>query len=139
MTVTIIRGDTEPLPLDRQEREAMSEIKNAKIVSTTLGVEDHGLLSAFVHLDGDGWGCGFGGYKLDGPHGHIGQGPNYCAAFIRGVLDALEVERWEKLPGTIVRAYSEGPGGGILRIGHAYKDKWFDPKKVFEALKGRAR
>ena len=45
----------------------MSEIKNARITRTTLGVEDHGILTAFLHLEGDGWGIGFGGYALDEP------------------------------------------------------------------------
>lgn len=42
-----------------------TEIKNARIESTMLGYEDHGILTAFVTVGGDGWGCGFGGYGLD--------------------------------------------------------------------------
>lgn len=41
-----------------------TEILNAKITSTKLG-EEHGCLTAMLYLNGEGWGCGFGGYCLD--------------------------------------------------------------------------
>jgi hypothetical protein len=118
------------------------EIKNAKIVSTSLGVEDHGIFTAYLHLDGGGWGGGFGGYSLDGPvkdtagkfEGRVGSA--FGAEFIRRVLETLEVETWEKLPGTIVRVTSEGLGGrAATTIGHAYKDRWFDPQKLADEMR----
>ncbi len=38
------------------------EIKNAKIEKTTLGFEDHGIMTLFIYLDYGGSGQGFGGY-----------------------------------------------------------------------------
>ena len=111
-------------------------IENAVITGTSISVADHGLLSAYVHLSGDGWGVCFGGFKLDGPHGNPGEGKNYCAVFLRGVLDALEVEKWEDLEGKSCRVDVEGPGGMCLRIGHFMKDRWFDAKATFDAMKG---
>ena len=41
-----------------------NEICNAMITDTKLG-EEHGCLTAQVFVEGDGWGCAFGGYSLD--------------------------------------------------------------------------
>lgn len=78
----------------------MSELQLAQIREVTLGVESHGILTSFVHLDYatpgsklGGAGQGFGGYALNG---------EYAARWIRGVLDAVGVEEWSKLPGHMV-------------------------------------
>ena len=107
----------------------MSEIRNAKITSTMLGVEDHGILTCFVHLSGDSWGVGFGGYALDqySENEKRRRGTAYGMEFIRRLLATLDVETWEKLPGQVVRVDTEGWGGKALRIGHALKEQWFDP------------
>lgn len=42
----------------------MNEVLNARITKTTLG-EDHGCLTAHIVVEGDAWGCGYGGYVLD--------------------------------------------------------------------------
>lgn len=115
----------------------MTEIKNAIIKSTQLGPEDHGIFTAWILVEGPGWGCGFGGYSfqsydkaLDRP---VGSG--FGVEFIRSVLDTVGVGRWEKLVGTAVRVESEGPGGRILRIGHLLEDRWFDPRVAAEAFR----
>jgi hypothetical protein len=109
----------------------MSEILNAKIGSTMLGSEDHGILTLFVNVEGDGWGQGFGGYALDGPWDErqkIRLPSAECGRWINGILNALEIERWEKLPGTIVRV-KRGDTQVLEAIGHAYKDRWFYAKE----------
>lgn len=109
------------------------EVKNAKIRKTTLGIEDHGILTCYVHLEGDGWGVGFGGFTLDGPikrgneFSHR-EGTAYGMEFINRVLKTLEINSWEKLPGAIVRCKSEGWGGRCLAIGHPLKEQWFEPE-----------
>ena len=116
----------------------MSEIKvtNAKIASTMLGTEDHGILTAMVMCEGDGWGCGFGGYDFDAPtHDEDGKfagrrGTAFGMEWIRLLLDTLMLERWEQLPGTLVRVETEGWGGGIKAIGHITKERWFRSSDV---------
>ena len=108
------------------------EILNAKITKTSLGKEDHGILTAYVYLEGAGWGCGFGGYAFD-EWDKVEQRrkPNaYGLAFILRVMEIADVESWEKLPGTFIRVDTEGWGGKIVRIGHLMKDEWFDPKEL---------
>jgi len=107
------------------------EIKNARIKSTRLGVEDHGIFTAMIDLDYGGAGQGFGGYALDGCPVERGAGskrvPTRLAGlFIARVLEVLEVGTWEKLPGTFCRV--DGDFAHIYRIGHPLKDRWFDPK-----------
>ena len=109
----------------------MAKIENATITSTMLGTEDHGILTAMLMLAGDGWGIGFGGMSFDGPeHDAAGKfigrrGSAFGMEWIRGLLDTLEVERWEQLPGKLVRVETEGWGGKAIAIGHPIKDRWF--------------
>jgi hypothetical protein len=108
-------------------------IRNAKIVKTTLGVEDHGIFSAWLHVDFGGSGQGFGGYALDGkPAKRNGQsirrGTAFGCDFITGILRTLEVDTWEKLPGTFCRV--DGSDGLANRIGHLLKEQWFDPNEL---------
>ena len=115
----------------------MSEIKNATISSTSLGEEDHGIFTAYVHLSGDGWGVGFGGYALDdwSEADQRRVGSDFGCEFIKAVLETLEVKTWEKLVGTPCRVETEGFGGQSLRLGHYIKDKWLDPKALAEKFK----
>lgn len=118
----------------------MPTIENAKIASTSLGYEDHGILTAFLHLSGEGWGVGFGGYALDTWNDALKRrvGTSYGIEFITSILTTLEVSSWERLPGQFVRVETEGWGGRALRIGHITKNQWFDPKALLEQLKARA-
>lgn len=109
------------------------KIENARIKSTMLGTEDHGCLTCFLALEFANGACGFGGYAFDGydadekeRRGQTGFGAEY----IRRLLDVLEVSTWEKLPGTLVRVENTGWGGGVTRVGHYMKDRWFDPKEL---------
>jgi hypothetical protein len=114
----------------------MSGIKNVIIKSTKLGIEEHGIFTAYLHLEGDGWGCGFGGYAMDTwiDRENKRVGTRFGCDFITGVLKTLEVDSWENLKGKMVRAETEGWGGKILRIGHPIKDIWFDPKQLAKEL-----
>lgn len=110
------------------------EIKNAKVESTRLTVEDHGVLSAWLHLDYGGSSQGFGGYCLDEPdraaakYSGRRRGHPFGSSFIRGILDALKVGCWEELPDTPLRVKCEpGWGGKIIAIGHYIEDRWYCP------------
>lgn len=94
----------------------MSEIQNAKITGTELGITDRGP-SFWVSVDYGGSGQGFGGYRLGG---------TFTDYVIFGILKAVGVDSWEKLKGTPVRV--KGSHDGIEAIGHYLEDKWFNPK-----------
>ncbi len=100
----------------------MREIRNARIESTMLGFEDHGMITAFVQLKWDGGSQAFGGYNL--------KHPAYGAAYIEGVLRAVGVDSWEKLKGAYCRVDAEHVR--CHRIGHIVEDRWFDPRKLAE-------
>lgn len=105
----------------------MIKEKNATIKSVSLGIEDHGLLTAYLHLDYGGTSQGFGGYCLDA------KGANYCAIFIRGCLDTTRKREWKDLPGTVIRV-RHGEAHLIEAIGHAIEDSWFYPKQAMELV-----
>lgn len=107
-------------------------IENAIVRSTTLGVEDHGIFTAFLHLEGDGWGCSFGGYSLDtwDETKKRRVGTDFGTEFLLRVMATLEVNSWEELSGAKLRCKTEGLGGGVTAIGHLIKNKWFDPKEL---------
>ncbi len=112
------------------------ETRNARIRSTHLGEEDHGIFTCYLNLDYDGAGQSFGGYSLDEYRGERGKGRRvgtaYGMEFIKKILDTLEVGAWEKLPGTVCRVVADH--GKVHRIGHFLKDQWFDPRDVIEQL-----
>lgn len=97
----------------------MIEIRNALVSSTTLGYEDHGILTAFLNLDyGGGSHQSFGGHVLT---------DKYLAIFVTRVLDTLGVRSWESVKGSMVRV--EIRDRLIYRIGHVLEDRWFCPKE----------
>ena len=106
------------------------QIRNARIRSTQLGIEDHGVLTAFLHLEYAGSVQGFGGYALDDWREKEGRrvGTAWGMEFIARVLALVGAEKWEDLPGHYVRAdcdYSK-----VHRIGHITEDRWFDPQDI---------
>jgi len=109
--------------------------KNAIIRSVNLGIEDHGLMTAFVNLDFGSAQQGFGGFCLDEqPETEDGNRvpSRGLGLFVARVLEVSGVTQWEKLPGTSVRTL--GDWERIDAIGHYLKDEWFWPKKEFEVL-----
>ena len=94
------------------------EILNVRIESTSLGFEDHGILTFYLFLEWEGAGQGFGGYAL---------GKAYTTFVIEGILKTIEVENWEDLSGKYIRIKRKD--GKIIEIGNIIKDKWFNPAK----------
>ena len=112
------------------------ETKNARIKGTHLGQEDHGIFTALLHLDYDGAGQSFGGYALDKPDKESGRlGTEFGCQFIMEVLDTLEVEAWEKLPGTPIRVRASF--GKVYAIGHFIKNKWLDAGALAESYRNK--
>ena len=109
------------------------ETCNGKIASTTLGIEDHSILTFFVHLEFDGCGQGLGGYALDHRDREtrklIGHGSGLVA--IRRILEVVGVSNWEDLKGKLVRVRHDGIGSKPI-IGHILEDRWFDLGKFMQ-------
>lgn len=107
---------------------------NAKIIRSFLGVEDHGIFTCMLTLEGDGWGIGYGGYSMDTWHAELNRrvGTAYGMEVIMQLLNALELECWEDLKGKCVRVEMDHEFGKVVRIGHLLKNKWFS----FDQVKG---
>lgn len=119
----------------------MSEIetKNAIIESATITNDDHGLLSAWVHLEYGGSGQGFGGYALYLPKSftyHDMSAPNYAGHFIWRVMEVAGVSRWDQLKGKTVRVRCSH--SRVDAIGHIVKEDWFNPADDFALMKRNA-
>lgn len=108
----------------------MEQIQNASI--TKISIDREHCLTAWVFVQGDGWGCGFGGYSLDtwNEQKQARIGTAYGMEFIKRIMETLESETWEGLAGKSIRIVTDGCGGRILKIGHYLKDRWFDPKEL---------
>ena len=103
---------------------------NAKIESTMLGFEDHGILTCFLMLKQSGTGQGFGGYRLDAPKNQ----PSELGTFwVKKILETVGVSKWEDLVGKHIRVDGE-EYGDITGIGHIIEDRWFYPKKEIEKI-----
>ena len=114
-------------------------IKNAVIESMSITNEEHGLLSAWIHLDyGDCGHQGFGGYALYLPKDftHATNQKNYAGHFIFRCMEVAGVTEWSKMIGKTIRVRLGSEWNSTIEaIGHIVKDDWFDPKKDFEAMK----
>lgn len=115
----------------------MAEIVNAKITSTMLGLEDHGIMTCTLFLEFANGGCGYGGYALD-TYDEVKKMRVGTAAGLDAIMQlmkTLEVEKWEDLKGKYVRCETTGWGGTVTNIGHLIKNKWFSFKEFFDECK----
>ena len=80
--------------------------KNAKVISTHLGYEDHGILTFYLYLDYGGTSQGAGGIALSGGT------PTKFMDFriLSDILGTVGVEHWEDLRGRSVVALLDGDG-----------------------------
>jgi hypothetical protein len=91
----------------------MIETENARIASTFIGREDHGIPTFWLQLEFESTGQGFGGVQFT------------SADQIIAILDTLQVNSWESLPGHTCRARHDS--GKVYAIGHFMKDRWCTP------------
>jgi len=98
------------------------DVENAKITSTFLGIEDHGILTWGITLSGEGWGQGFGNRSWDHKEGELRIANSGFGTTIRELLETLDIHKWEDLRGQLVRV--DHDFGCVYRIGHITKDQW---------------
>lgn len=91
----------------------MNDTFNARIRSTFLGPEDHGIPTCAIQLDHEGGTQGFGGYDLR----------CYPNAWHQ-ILAVVGAKSWEDLVGKNVRARRNSKRM-IESIGHIVEDRWF--------------
>jgi hypothetical protein len=94
-------------------------IRNAIVESTHLGKEDHGIVTCQLHLSYGSSNQSFGGHSL--------MYEKYGIAYINAILETLNVNKWENLPGTHLRVKSTSQK--IVAIGHIINDTWFNPEE----------
>lgn len=89
------------------------------IKRTTLGLEDHGVWTAYLHCEGDGSGIGVGGYVLDSRpaestwgDGKRRHGTAFGMDHIMALTQTVGVDDWEQLPGRKVYVLFELTGNG---------------------------
>lgn len=114
------------------------KIENAKITDVTLSMADHGCLTFDIFVDGGGWSCAIGGYRIG--YGHLGASEfvtenGYGLEAMMRIMDVVGVDRWENLVGKYCRVKSDGWGSTIKVIGNIVEDKWFNLEKFFEEKK----
>ena len=100
------------------------EIKNAKISSTMLGREDHGIMTFMIYIDTRNFACGIGRYCLD-EFNTATQTRVFRAESIVGV------DKWEDLPGKYIRFEDNGFGSNVTKIGNIIDEKWLDFEEFF--------
>lgn len=104
----------------------MTEILNAKITRTKLRF--HGdIPTYYVFVEGNGWGCGIGGYSLVG---FDTDPPTYATVeALMKICDVVGVDNWEDLPGKYCRVKMDCQT--VKVIGNIIKDDWFDLKEFY--------
>lgn len=100
----------------------------ATICKTTLGMEDHGCMTFYLHCEWPGAGIGIGGYVLDlyDKVKKVRVGSAYGLDVIKQVLATVGVERWEDLPGSHVIVLFKRPdslGTSASGIAHPIDEK----------------
>lgn len=116
------------------ENNIKTEIENAKITNVSLTMADHGMLTFYITLEGNGWGTNYGGYGIG--RGYLGaeefsSSDKGLEAMMR-IMDVVGVDTWEDLKGKFVRVKMSSLGQPITTIGNLIKNKWFDIKEFFK-------
>ena len=113
-------------------------IKNARITSTMLGREDHGIMTFMIYINFNSEvHCGIGNYVLDeyDPKTKTRVFKAESMEIISKILDVVGVNSWEELPGKYIRFEDSGWGSIVTKIGNIMEDKWLDFKEFF-SVKG---
>jgi hypothetical protein len=118
-----------------------TKIENAHISRVDIEVEDHGILTMGVWLEGDGWGVMFGGYTLDrwSDEKKRREGTELLAECVLRLLDTFKVGRLSDLSGLPCRVETEGWCGKVQRIGHFTQNRWFSFADTCAEVTGKGK
>ena len=100
------------------------EIRNAKIIDTKLGREDHGIFTFIIWVETNTFSTGIGGFGLD----YFNKDDSKRVYEVKG-LEAISSIL--DVVGEYIRIKYEGRNQPIHEIGNLIKDKWFNLKKFF--------
>lgn len=111
------------------------EIRNAKITSTKLGREDHGIMTFMIFIEFGGSCCGVGGYALDMWDRESDKRVFTAKGLeaISEILNVVGVDNWEDLKGQYIRIKDNGWGSTVDEIGNLMEDKWFNLREFFKS------
>lgn len=111
------------------------DILNVKITNASITMEDHGILSFYISVEGENRSVNLGGYCIG--TGYLGakefsaeNGGGLVA--MMNIMNVVGVDKWEDLKGKYCRIKTDGWGSTVSVIGNIIDDKWFDMKKFFE-------
>lgn len=88
---------TVKIEIDHEDRAYRAEVMT--IDRTTLGFEDHGIMTAYLHCSADSIGCTLGGYFIRNRFG---------ADFLGTILETLKAHTWEELKGKRIYVLFDG-------------------------------
>ncbi|GAA1051339.1 hypothetical protein [Arthrobacter russicus] len=88
---------TVKIEIDHEDRAYRAEVMT--IDRTTLGFEDHGIMTAYLHCSAGSIGCTLGGYFIRNRFG---------ADFLGTILETLKAHTWEELKGKRIYVLFDG-------------------------------
>lgn len=110
----------------------MTNTINAKITSTKLGIEDHGIMTFNLQLDYGGSGQGAGGYALcrydKGLQKRVGTADGMD--LIMRIMEVVGVEKWEDLAGKLIRVKQEHTK--VHAVGNILSEEWLNFEEFFQ-------
>lgn len=111
----------------------IGDVINAKIIGTSLGRCDHGMMTFGLHLSWECYGQTFGGYALDRYDREKKEYVGFPDSIevIAEILSVVGVSEWEDLLGKYIRFVDRG-NDTIRKIGNITEDKWFDIDEFYK-------
>lgn len=108
-------------------------LKNMKITSVDLSMQDHGIITLMMALKGNDTGTIYGGTCLG--HGYLGakkfSGSEKAMPYIMRIMDVVGVALFNDMAGKYVRIAIKDFSSPVKIIGNIIEDKWFDPESFF--------
>lgn len=121
----------------KELEEAGYKIENAEIAAVDLSMADHGCLTLAMTLNGNGWGCVYGGYFLG--KGYVGAADDFFEGRKQGmesiirIMDVVGSDRFNGMKNKIIRVATKRRSDPIKIIGNVIEEKWFDAGTFYNA------